>query len=121
MDLVLKGRNFRITEQARKAVEHKLAKLSRLDPRVAWMDVEIEERNPRVQGSHLIQITCQSGRHTFRAEGAGNNVDSALDQVVERLERQISDDRGRWRTRLFARKNRLQSTRTSAKEARRSE
>ena len=48
MDLVLKGRGVRITDQIRRTTEHKLAKISRLDPRAQRIEVEvIEERNPR--------------------------------------------------------------------------
>src|SRR5437870_13512596 len=34
MDLVMKGRGIRITDQVRRTAEHKLAKIGRLDPKV---------------------------------------------------------------------------------------
>jgi ribosome-associated translation inhibitor RaiA len=40
-------------------------------------------------------------------------VDSALDQVLQRLERQISTHKGKLRNRLNRRANRLQSPGTS--------
>ncbi len=100
MDVILKGRGIRITEQVRKAAEHKLAKIGRLDPRVRRLEVEIiEERNPRIDGHHRVEVTCDSVRRVFRAHGAGRDVNTALDQVVERLERQISRRRGRLKNR----------------------
>jgi len=114
MDLRLKGRGVRITDNVRRTAEHKLAKLERLDPRVVRVEVEIiGDLNPRIDGGHRVEVAFQSGRRTFRASGAGRDVESALDQVVERLERQLSKYRGKLRNRLFRRVNRLQSPRTS--------
>ena len=103
MELILKGRGVRITDQMRKVAEHKLSKIERLDPRVRRLEVEIiEERNPRIDGSHRVEVTCDSSRHVFHAHGAGRDVNSALDQVVERLERQMATRRGRLRNRRAA-------------------
>jgi ribosome-associated translation inhibitor RaiA len=38
----------------------------------------------------------------FRATGSGHDVDTALDQVIERLERQINSHRGKLRDRRQA-------------------
>ena len=103
MDVILKGRGVRITEQVRKAAEHKLSKIGRLEPRVRRLEVEfIEERNPRIDGHHRVEVTCDSVRRVFRAHGAGRDINTALDQVVERLEKQISSRRGRLRNRRHA-------------------
>jgi ribosomal subunit interface protein len=116
VDLVLKGRGVRITDQIRRTTQHKLAKIARLDRRVQRLEVEvIQERNPRVgsSGSHRVEIACATRRRTLRVAGAGGDVDSALDQAVDRLQRQISSYRGKLRDRLIGRANRLKSSRTS--------
>jgi ribosomal subunit interface protein len=98
LDLVLKGRGVRITEHVRRAAEHKLARIQRL--RVRRLEVEIiGERNPRIDGRHRVEIAADTTNRVFRARGSGHDVDSALDQVVDRLERQISDYRGKMRGR----------------------
>ena len=103
MDLILKGRGVRITDQIRKVAEHKLSKIERIDPRVRRVEVEIiGEHNPRIDGSHRVEVTCDSARHVFRAHGAGRDVNTALDQVVDRLERQMASRRGRLRNRRAA-------------------
>ncbi len=118
MDLVLKGRGVRITDPVRRTAEHKLSKIERFEPRVVRLEVElIEERNPRIDGSHRVEVTCETARQTFRAQGSGPDVESALDQVIQRLERQISTRRGKLRDRWTRRGNRLQSPRTSPEEA----
>jgi len=114
MDLVLKARGLRITDQLRRSAEHKLAKLERLHRLPARVEVEVIEENPRIDGGHRVDVSYSTGRRTFRAEGAGRDVDTALDQVAERLERQLSTYRSKRRQRLTGRGYRLQSTRTSS-------
>ena len=103
MDLVLKGRGVRITDQIRKTAEHKTAKIERIEPRVRRLEIELTlEHNPRINGSHRVEVACDTARRVFRATGAGKDVDSALDQVIERLERQITRHRGKLRDRRQA-------------------
>lgn len=117
MDVVLKGRGVQITDQVRRTTEHKLAKIARLEPRVIRLEVElIEERNPRINGHHRVEVAADTSRQTFRAEGSGPDVESALDQVMKHLERQISSHRGKLRDRWTRKSNRLQSRRTSPEE-----
>ncbi len=98
MELVVKGRGIRVTDHMRRSAEHKLAKLGRFEPRVARLEVEIiGEHNPRIDGSHRVEIACDTPGRTFRAEAAADDVDTALDIVLERLERQISSYRGKLR------------------------
>jgi len=100
MDLVLKGRGVKITDQIRKAAEQKLGKLARIDPRVTRLVVEVtKEPNPRIDGGHRVEVACSTTRRVFRAEAAGEDVASALDQVIRRLERQITSYRGKLRHR----------------------
>jgi putative sigma-54 modulation protein len=103
VDLVLKGRGVRITDQIRKSAEHKTAKIGRLEPRVRRLEIKLTlEHNPRINGSHRVEVACDTDRHVFRAEGAGRDIDTALDQVIERLERQIVSHRGKLRDRRQA-------------------
>jgi len=97
VDLVLKGRGVRITDKVRHTVEHKLARFDgKRRPVVQRLDVQIiGEQNPRIGDSHRVEVACQTAHHTFRAHGAGSDVDAALDRVVERLQRQISDYRSK--------------------------
>ncbi len=111
MDLVLNGRGIEITDHVRKTVEHKLAKISRRPrPEVTRLEVEIvQEHNPRIQGSHRVQVACEAARVTFRAEGSGPDVDSALDEVVERIERQMETWRSKREDAKSGRRARVQS------------
>ena len=110
MELSLRGRGVDITDQLRKTTQHKLAKLARLDPRALRVEVEvISERNPRLDGAKRVEAAVHSARHTVRASAQARDAPAALDQVVERLERQIRDRRAKRRPRLGG--NRLASGR----------
>jgi ribosomal subunit interface protein len=103
MELVVKGRGIRLTEPMRRKAETKLAKITRIDPRVSRLEVEVLlEHNPRIDGSHRVEVVCTRGRGVFRAHAAGRDLDGALDQVIARLERQLTSYRGRLKSRRQA-------------------
>lgn len=110
MDLALKGRGTRITDHMRTAAEHKLSRLERMSPRVTRIEIEvITEKNPRQGGVKRVEAALETPRKTFRAVAQGGDVDSALDQLAEKLERQLRDDRKKRRTRLVSGAQRLKS------------
>jgi ribosomal subunit interface protein len=118
MDLVLKGRGVQVTDQIRRTVSLKLAKLERFESHALRVEVElIAEQNPRQDGLKRLEAALETPRHTYRARAQARDIDGALDQLVERLERQIRDRRGRKRNRFLAGANRLKSPRTSPEGA----
>jgi ribosomal subunit interface protein len=112
MDLVMKSRGTRITDHMRASALRKLSRLERMEPRVLRLEVEIlTERNPRLGGIKTVEGALETPRHTFRAKAHGDDVDSALDQLVEKLERQVRDHNTKRRTRLITGGGRLKSAR----------
>ena len=110
MDLTFTGRGMQVTDEVRETAEHKLASLSRLEPRTTRIDLEfIAEHHPR-DGATRVEAALYVPRKTFRAEAEADDVPTALDRVVERLERQIRDHHGR-RNRRLAKGNALESAR----------
>ncbi len=117
MDLVLKGRGARITEHVRSAAARKLDRLSRLEPRATRIEVVvIAESNPRIGGKR-VEAALEIPRKVFHAHAEGPDVESALDQLVERLERQLRDHHGRKRNRVARGGNRLKSAGVSPEQA----
>lgn len=118
MELVIKGRGIQITDRIRRLTEHRLARFDRRPrPRIDRMEVElIGEATPRVGGGHSVHVACDTPRKTFRAEGAGETVEVALDQALERLQRQIATHRGKLESRQSAGRNRIQSAGTGPQE-----
>ena len=112
MDLTVRGRGVRITEQMRTKAAHKLGRLSRLDPRAERIELEIiTERNPRLNGTKRLEGTLALPRHTVRAGASASDLDAALDLLAERLERQVRDYRAKRKKRLLPGANRLKSPR----------
>ena len=116
MELVLTGRGTRVNERLRQVTEHKLTRL----------EVEVvHEKNPRQGGAHRVEAVATTPRKAYRAHADARDVESALDVVVERLERQIRDHHEKRRARLIAGASRVKSAQTpggsSDREARSAE
>ncbi|HKN81736.1 MAG TPA: ribosome-associated translation inhibitor RaiA [Actinomycetota bacterium] len=101
MEFVLIGRGERVARRLRQVTEHKLARLERIEPRITRLEVEvIAEKNPRRGGIHRVEAVAAAPRKSYRAHAEAKDVESALDVVAERLERQIRDHHQRrlaWR------------------------
>jgi len=109
MEFTFKGRGLRITDEIREVARHKLARLARMEPRATELEIEvIAQRNPRV-APFRVEAALARPRKTFRAHGEGPDVPTAVDQVAERLERQVRDAHSRRRTRPPGRVNGLES------------
>ena len=114
MDLVLKGRGVRITDQLRRTAGRKLERLSRVEPRTLRVEVEvISEHHPHQDGTKRLEAALAVPRRTFRASAEGPDVDVALDRLVDRLERMVRDHRTKRRDRAMNGASRLKSSRTA--------
>jgi len=117
MDLVMKSRGTRITDHMRTAAARKLSRLERMEPRVMRLEVEIlTERNPRLGGIKRVEGALETPRRTFRAKAQADDVDSALDQLVKKLERQLRDHNTKRRTKLITGAGRLKSSKGGGQE-----
>jgi ribosomal subunit interface protein len=110
MDLLLKSRGMRMSEHERRAAEKKVTRLEHLEPRAVRLELEfIAEKNRRLDGAKRIEGQLAIPRKTFRAHADGPDVDSALDRLMAKLERQIRDHHGKRRSRSSRKGNRLES------------
>ena len=96
MQVTVKGKNTGVPEKVRARAERKLAKLLRFDDRILAMDVEFsEERNPRVSDPHRVEVTLTTRSGLIRAHANATDPAAAVDQVIDRLERQVKKLKGR--------------------------
>lgn len=107
MQLQVKGRNLEVSDAIRNYAEQKLAKLERQleDPRV---ELELAvERNPSISASQVAEATIWTRGPVLRAREASADMHASIDQLVEKLERQVTRyrTRGRSRRRRAARAN----------------
>ncbi len=107
MQFQVKGRNLEISDAIRGYAESKLSKLERqlTDPRV---ELELTvEKNPSIAQNQVAEATIWTNGPVLRAREASSDMRASIDQLVDKLERQISRyrTRGRDRRRRAARAN----------------
>jgi putative sigma-54 modulation protein len=96
MQVTVKGKNTEVPDKLRALAERKLAKVQRFDDRILSMDVEFsEERNPRVADAHRVEVTLTTKHRLVRARASARDPAAAVDQVIDRLKRQVKKLKGR--------------------------
>jgi putative sigma-54 modulation protein len=113
MQFQVKGRNLEVSDAIRTYAEQKLAKLERQlnDPRV---ELELAvERNPSIAANHVAEATIWTRGPVLRAREASSDMRASIDQLVEKLERQVK----RYRTQGKARRRRAARANGPAEEA----
>ena len=99
MQFQVKGRNLEVSDAIRSYAESKLSKLERqlTDPRV---ELELTvEKNPSIAQSQVAEATIWTKGPVLRAREASSDMRASIDQLVDKLERQISRYRTRGRDR----------------------
>ena len=101
MQLQVKGRNFEISEQIRSYAEGKLGKLEKLVKDPTRIELELlVEKNPSISDNHVAEATVFTKGPVLRARESSADMKASIDQLVEKLERQVkrySDKRRRGR------------------------
>lgn len=96
MKIAIRGKNIEITEGFRDYVEKKLSKLTRYFELI--QDAQVTALSGR--GGYIVEVTIPLNSFILRAEEMSNdNLYTAVDLVVEKLEKQIQ----KHRTRLYRR------------------
>jgi putative sigma-54 modulation protein len=107
MQFQVKGRNLEVSDAIRSYAEEKLGKLERqlTDPRI---ELELAvEKNPSIAENHVAEATIWTNGPVLRAREATSDMRASIDQLVDKLERQVTryKTQGRSRRRRAARAN----------------
>ncbi len=90
MRLQVKGKNVEVTDALRQYVQEKLGKLERQLAPPTQVEVELSlERNPSIAANHVAEATVWTKGPTLRAREATTAWEASIDQLVEKLERQV--------------------------------
>jgi putative sigma-54 modulation protein len=96
MRLQVKGKNVEVTPSIREYAERKLAKLGKQLAEPTQVEVELsEQRNPSIADSQVAAATVFTKGPTLRASEATSDMKASIDQLVDKLERQIKRYRER--------------------------
>ncbi|MDX6568290.1 MAG: putative sigma-54 modulation protein [Gaiellales bacterium] len=92
MQLQIKGKNLDVSDSVRSYAERKLAKLDRMVHHDARVEIELAvERNPSVSDNQVAEATVWMKGHTLRAREASRDMKASIDELAEKLLRQIRD------------------------------
>jgi putative sigma-54 modulation protein len=91
MRLQVKGKNLEVSESIRSYAEQKLGKLGRqlADPTQVELELSLE-RNPSIAARHVAEATIWTKGPTLRAREASPDMKASIDQLVDKLERQVT-------------------------------
>jgi len=100
MQLNIKGKNFEVTDRLRNYVEQKVGRLDRYLPGIieAWVELSIEDTKA-AQDRQVCQITLRTDRVILRAEERSDDMFTAIDTVLEKVNRQIDRYKGKRKNR----------------------
>ena len=94
MQLQIKGKNLEVSESIRDYAERKLAKLDKLVHDDARIEIELAvERNPSVANNQVAEATVRLKGHTLRAREASRDMKASIDELTEKLLRQVREER----------------------------
>jgi putative sigma-54 modulation protein len=96
MELHVKGKNLEVSDAIRSYAERKLAKLDKQLNTMVRVEVELAvEKNPSIAANQVAEATVWLKGHTLRAREATRDMKASIDELAEKLVRQVKDERDR--------------------------
>jgi putative sigma-54 modulation protein len=100
VQLQLKARNLDLSDGIRTYAERKLAKLDKQLHELTKVEVELSiEKNPSIAANQVAEATVWMKGHTLRAREASRDMKASIDELTEKLLRQIKEERDKRRRR----------------------
>lgn len=94
MQLQIKGKNLDVSDSIRTYAERKLSKLDRMVHADARVEIELAvEKNPSVADNQVAEATVRLKGHTLRAREASSDMKASIDELSEKLLRQVKEER----------------------------
>ena len=90
MQLQVKGKNVEVSDSIRSYAEAKLRKLEKQlsDPTRVELELTVE-RNPSISQSHVAEATIWTKGPVLRARESSSDMKASIDQLTEKLARQV--------------------------------
>jgi putative sigma-54 modulation protein len=99
MRTTVNSRNLALTDALRSQIDRKLRRLERITHPDADATVELIVHASRAaETSHVAEVTLVNNGTVIRSVGAGSTMNAAIDNLVDRLERQVVRARERPRS-----------------------
>jgi putative sigma-54 modulation protein len=92
MQLHVKGKNLEVNDSIRDYAERKLHKLDRRVHESTRVEIELAvEKNPSIAESQVAEATVHLKGHTLRARETARDMKAAIDELADKLARQVKD------------------------------
>lgn len=96
MRLHVKGKNHEVSDSIRRYAEEKLGKLDRHLHELTQVELELlVEKNPSISANQVAEATVWTKGPTLRAREASTDMKASIDQLTEKLRRQIEHYRAK--------------------------
>src|SRR5712671_5347143 len=103
MQLNVKGKNLQVSDSIRDYAERKLSKLDKQVHELTRIEIELAvEKNPSVADNQVAEATVWLKGHTLRAREATRDMKASIDELTEKLLRQVRDGSDRKTTKRRA-------------------
>jgi putative sigma-54 modulation protein len=100
---IVRGKNVDVAAEDREYAQRKMQRLARLlDDRTDAIVELSRERHKSVDDSHIVEVTLVIDGRPLRGAASASTYHAALDEVVDKLERQAVDHRRKPRLRARA-------------------
>jgi putative sigma-54 modulation protein len=100
MRLQVKGKNVEISDSIRRYAEEKMRKLDRQLHELTQVELELSvEKNPSIAANQVAEVTVWTKGPTLRVTEASTDMKASIDQLTEKLLRQVEHYRGKRRGR----------------------
>ena len=100
MRLHVKGKNVEVSESIRQYAEDKMRKLDRQLHELTEVELELSvEKNPSIAANQVAEVTVWTKGPTLRVTEASSDMKASIDQLMEKLLRQVEHYRGKRRGR----------------------
>ncbi len=96
MRLQVKGKNVEVSDSIRSYAEHKLSKLEGRLHELTLVELELAvERNPSIAANQVAEATVWTKGPVLRAREASTDMKASIDQLADKLLRQVKHYRDR--------------------------
>jgi putative sigma-54 modulation protein len=100
MRLQVKGKNLEVSDSIRRYAEEKLGKLNRQLHELTQVELELcVEKNPSISENQVAEATIWTKGPTLRAREASTDMKVSIDQLTDKLLRQVEHYRAKRRRR----------------------
>jgi putative sigma-54 modulation protein len=96
VQLNVKGKNLEVSDSIRSYAERKLGKLDKQVHDLTRVEVELTvERNPSIAANQVAEATVWMKGHTLRARESSTDMKASIDELTDKLMRQIKVERNK--------------------------